>query len=175
LIREENQLLSRKMFSELGNVVEKLEEQIKQRFEESITKRVNQITETLTAHPHRHSSPFSKKNSTSSLLTPVAKEFVGTYGLSSSRQKLINELENYGGADGHRDSRTHLEAANMSRSWQQDELNNSRRLQETRSKIQNIKESLNTDFEGSPGKDVEEQSFKGINIFRIGFALIFLN
>lgn len=160
LIREENQVLSRKMFGELNNVVEKLEEQIKQRFEEGITKKINQITETLAGHP-RQSSPFSKKNSVSSLLTPTAKEFVGTYGLSTSRQKLINELENYGGDEGQRESRTYGGPANMSRSFQQDELNNSRRLQETRSKIQNIKESLNMDFEALPAEETEEQASKG--------------
>ena len=75
LIREENHVLSRKIFTELSQVVEKLEDQIRDRFEESIAKRVNQLAEILTAHPQRQSSPFKRKPSTSlerrSLLEPM--------------------------------------------------------------------------------------------------------
>lgn len=164
LIKEENQFLSKGLLSELSSTMDHLEEQIRQRFEDSIGKRVNQITEALSVQP-RTSSPFHKKSANTSVLGSTGGNFPG---VSSSREKLRTEIENVGVSETEPATRT---SANKSmgggftqlRTLGNDETSSvSKRLSETRSKIQNIKDSLNVNFEGlSPTNDILNESIKG--------------
>lgn len=160
LIRDEHQELSKKIFSELNLTIEKMEEQIRSSFEESITKRLGQITDAIVSQP-KGLSPF-RRNFTSSGGTPAVKDFGSGYPASSSRQKLTQELEHLGSEEGLRSSKLYSSRLDGSRMWQQDDLNHSRRMQETKSKIQSIKESLNFELEMPPTKEAVEIPEKGI-------------
>ena len=152
LIREENQYLSKGLLSELSSTIDQLEDQIRQKFEDSINKRVSQISEALGTQP-RNSSPFNKKG------TGVLGSLSGTNIISSSREKLRSEMDNFSNEDAARTSNASKSYGGGLRSSQQDEFNTSKRLSDTRSKIQIIKDSLNGNFE-SP-TDVLNESIKG--------------
>lgn len=145
-VPEESIILSKKMFNELGNTMDHLEEQIQLRFEESINKRLGDILGVLKSQP-RNSSPGMKK--AAGTLSPPAKEYSSILGVSSSKNKF---RENVGESSSERKRSPGVRsyASRTNASWQQEELHNSRRITDTKSKIQSIKDTLNINFELSP-------------------------